>query len=33
MARYFAVPVFSVILMLLSVGVMYCWLSFVLEKI
>jgi hypothetical protein len=30
MARYFAVPVFSLILMLTSVGVMYCWLSFLL---
>jgi hypothetical protein len=33
MVRYFTVSLFSLVLMLMSVGVIYCWLSFVLSKI
>jgi hypothetical protein len=33
MARYFKLPFISLLLMLISVGLVYCWLSFLLGRI
>ena len=33
MERYLRLPFFSLLLMLISVGFVYCWLSFLLTRI
>jgi hypothetical protein len=33
MARYLTLPFYSLLLMLISVGFVYCWLSFLVTRI